>query len=426
MLWSGLLIHLTGGRIETHFHIFGSLAFLAFYRDWRVLATATAIVVADHLLRGIFWPYSVYGVASAGIWRTFEHGFWVIFEDIFLAVSIRQTLQQSRAIAINQARLEQRHFSEIEAKNRDLEQAYERLKSTNARLLVQVNKVESVHQQLMEASRRSGMAEIATGVLHNVGNVLNSVNVSTGLVMERLRRSPVDQLARVSGMIEQHRANLGQFVTQDAKGRQIPDFLKLLSGNLTAERADILEEVEDLASKVDHIKTIVAAQHSYAGVAGVIEPTDLSVLLDDGLKINMTAFLERHRVQVEYEYADLPPLLIDKQKVLQIVVNLVKNAKGKQCSTRAAEDLASSMLAKPDLPATTVFKSSFKIPAPAFPQKILLRYLLMGLRPRKPDTVSGYIVVLTPPRKMGGSLRAYSDGPGTERDLYSRIAPSTC
>src|SRR3954470_15357079 len=82
MMTSALLIHLTGGRIETHFHVFGSLAFLAFYRDWRVLITATIVVVLDHLLRGIFWPQSVYGVLSAPWWRSFEHGGWVVFEDV--------------------------------------------------------------------------------------------------------------------------------------------------------------------------------------------------------------------------------------------------------------------------------------------------------------------------------------------------------
>src|SRR5947209_7317320 len=89
MLFSSLLIHLTGGRIETHFHVFGSLAFLAFYRDWKVLIPATIVVALDHFLRGIFWPYSVYGVLTATPWRSLEHAGWVVFEDIFLIASCR-------------------------------------------------------------------------------------------------------------------------------------------------------------------------------------------------------------------------------------------------------------------------------------------------------------------------------------------------
>jgi len=100
MLMSALLIHLTGGRIETHFHVFGSLAFLACYRDWRVLVSATIVVVLDHLIRGLVWPFSVYGVLAAPIWRSFEHGGWVIFEDVFLIVAIRHSVAEMKSMAV--------------------------------------------------------------------------------------------------------------------------------------------------------------------------------------------------------------------------------------------------------------------------------------------------------------------------------------
>jgi two-component system sensor histidine kinase/response regulator len=106
MLFSGLLIHLTGGRIESHFHIFGSLAFLAFYRDWRVLIPATVVVALDHLLRGIFFPYSVYGVLTASPWRSLEHAAWVLFEDFFLVISCLSGVREMRLIAVRQVELE--------------------------------------------------------------------------------------------------------------------------------------------------------------------------------------------------------------------------------------------------------------------------------------------------------------------------------
>ena len=99
MFFSILLIHVTGGRIETHFHVFGSLAFLAFYRDWRVLAIATIITALDHLIRGSLWPQSVYGVLSATPWRALEHAAWVVFEDVFLLLSMAAALRELRAIA---------------------------------------------------------------------------------------------------------------------------------------------------------------------------------------------------------------------------------------------------------------------------------------------------------------------------------------
>lgn len=142
MLMSSLLIQISGGRIETHFHVFGSLAFLAFYRDWRVFIPATLVVGLDHLIRGIYWPQSVYGVLFATPWRSLEHAAWVVFEDIFLIVSCKHSLQEMRDIAMRRAELEaanrriertveerteelRRALGELEDKNRQLERSGE-------------------------------------------------------------------------------------------------------------------------------------------------------------------------------------------------------------------------------------------------------------------------------------------------------------
>ena len=117
MLMGALLIHLTGGRIETHFHVFGSLAFLAFYRDWRVLIPATVVVAVDHLLRGIFWPQSVYGVLVASQWRWLEHAAWVLFEDVFLVVSCRRSTAEMKDTAERTAALEQEVKTRQQAEN---------------------------------------------------------------------------------------------------------------------------------------------------------------------------------------------------------------------------------------------------------------------------------------------------------------------
>ncbi len=106
LLMSALLIHVSDGRIATHFHIFGSLAFLAFYRDWRVLVSATIVTAVDHLVRGLFWPQSMYGLASAAPWLTVEHAGWVLFTDTFLLVSCRQSLQEMSQVSLRQAQLE--------------------------------------------------------------------------------------------------------------------------------------------------------------------------------------------------------------------------------------------------------------------------------------------------------------------------------
>lgn len=106
MLWSALLIHLTGGRIETHFHVFGSLAFIAFYRDWKLLPLATVVVAAEHLTRGLLWPESVYGVANPEWWRFLEHALWVVFEDVVLVMACFRAIEEMQQIAGGRAEVE--------------------------------------------------------------------------------------------------------------------------------------------------------------------------------------------------------------------------------------------------------------------------------------------------------------------------------
>jgi PAS domain S-box-containing protein len=147
MLMGALLIHLTGGRIETHFHVFGSLAFLSFYRDWRVLVPATIVVAADHLLRGIFWPLSVYGVLAASEWRWLEHAGWVIFEVTFLFIAIRHSIGEMLGIAERTAEIESlnegleahvaNRTAQLVAANRELEREVTERKLFEAELAEQ-------------------------------------------------------------------------------------------------------------------------------------------------------------------------------------------------------------------------------------------------------------------------------------------------
>src|SRR6202789_2012642 len=144
MLMSALLIHLTGGRIETHFHMFCSLAILAFYRDWRVLISASAVVYADHIIRGIFWPESVYGVLYASIWRSLEHAGWVMFEVTFLIIAIRKSMSEMFLVAERQAKLEflkesieqtvTERTADLTRENMERRQAEERLRKSQSQL----------------------------------------------------------------------------------------------------------------------------------------------------------------------------------------------------------------------------------------------------------------------------------------------------
>jgi PAS domain-containing protein len=140
MLMSALLIHITGGRIETHFHVFGSLALLAFYRDWRILITAAIIVYIDHAVRGFYWPQSVYGVLNVSPWRALEHAWWVGFEVAFLTVAIRQSIREMYLIGERQAELhsvnsELKSLNEaLQAENAERKEAEETLRRSKAYL----------------------------------------------------------------------------------------------------------------------------------------------------------------------------------------------------------------------------------------------------------------------------------------------------
>jgi two-component system sensor histidine kinase/response regulator len=125
IVYSGLLIHITGGRIETHFHVFGSLAILAAYRDWTVLVPATLVTAADHFVRGLYWPESVFGVTAASPWRTLEHAGWVVFEDLFLYLTIRQSVADMQATALQTARLEHSH-EELQRSSQQLADSFKK------------------------------------------------------------------------------------------------------------------------------------------------------------------------------------------------------------------------------------------------------------------------------------------------------------
>jgi signal transduction histidine kinase len=184
----------------------------------------------------------------------------------------------------------------------------------------------TAQQRLIELSRAAGMAEIATGVLHNVGNVLNSVNVSTSLVAGKIRESRVDNLVALTHILEQHSGDLPQFLTTDPKGQRVIPYLVKLGEHFQSERNGWLEELELLCAHVGHIKQIVATQQNYAKVSGLVENICLSDLVEDALQI-LGPGLVRHRITVERDFETLPTITADKHQILQILLNLLRNAK---------------------------------------------------------------------------------------------------
>ena len=182
------------------------------------------------------------------------------------------------------------------------------------------------HQRVAEASRLAGMAEIATGVLHNVGNVLNSVNVAAIVVNDRLKNLRISGLTKAVHLMSEHEKDLGAFLTNDPKGLQLPGFLKALSTHLNEEQVLLLAELEELTKNVGHIKEIVAMQQNYAKVSGVTELISPDQLVTDCLSIRAASFT-RHGIEVIRDVAECPRVAVDRHKALQILINLLGNAK---------------------------------------------------------------------------------------------------
>lgn len=267
--------------------------------------------------------------------------------------------------------------------------------------------LETLHTQLLETSRHAGMAEVATGVLHNVGNVLNSVNVSATLVADSARKSKVRSLGRVVSLLDHHAVDLGTFLTSDPQGRNLPNYLRELNERLVREQADVLAEVESLRQNIDHIKDIVSMQQDYARVSGVAEVILVTDLVEDSLRMNSAA-LARHGVTVEREYQEVPPICIDKHKALQILVNIIRNAKyacdeagrpDKRVAVRVARGAGRIRI--------TVADNGVGIP----PEN-LTRIFNHGFTTRKDGHGFGLHSGALAARELGGSLSVCSDGVG--------------
>jgi signal transduction histidine kinase len=268
MLWSALLIHLTGGRIETHFHVFGSLAFLAFYRDWKVLIPATLVVVGDHFLRGLYWPESVYGTANPESWRFLEHAFWVFFEDAFLTVAIVQSVQEMREMA--------RRRAEIESASAGFDM-----------------KLRETQDLLTRAAKVAAMGQLAAGVAHEINNPLAYVGSNCSYAIDELQRA------------------LAPSCSEDARR----------AGLLRATEAlqEACQGSERVGVIVQDLKTLSRSD------SGARAPIDLVKIIESSIKIASNQI--RHRAELVKEIEpDLPWILGSASHLGQVFLNLLINA----------------------------------------------------------------------------------------------------
>jgi two-component system, NtrC family, sensor histidine kinase HydH len=268
MLWSALLIHLSGGRIETHFHVFGSLAFLAFYRDIRVLVVATVVVAADHYLRGLLWPDSVYGITNPEWWRFLEHAFWVVFEDIVLVFGCIEAAKEMRLVALRRAQAELSSERE-NAKSIELDRAMQELQSSQ--------------HALVRAEKLAAVGQLAASVGHELRNPLATIRNASKYIGKRLA---------------------GPNPAANANDPKIPQFITLMEREVTA-CTKIISDLLDFARER----------------APVPEPCPLRPLVEDAISI-----VPESTVRIVNAVPDdLPVPTIDKDLFRQVLTNLIQN-----------------------------------------------------------------------------------------------------
>jgi PAS domain S-box-containing protein len=266
---------------------------------------------------------------------------------------------------------------------------------------------DEIQSQLVDASRQAGMAEIATGILHNVGNVLNSVNVSADLVMTKLAESRVTQLSKVAGLLDEYKADIGAFMTSDPKGLRIPGYIAQLADVLVEERDALQDELESLCENIEHIKEIVQVQQAYARRSGTEQELNMSEVVEMALKINESA-ITRHTVDVVREYGDIVTVVTDKHKVTQILINLITNAKNAISEFNGDKRTMTVRIRHADEHVCIAVQDS----GMGIEQKNLTSIFTHGFTTREAGHGFGLHSSANAAVELGGSLSVSSDGPG--------------
>ncbi|WP_224366436.1 trifunctional serine/threonine-protein kinase/ATP-binding protein/sensor histidine kinase [Hyalangium versicolor] len=234
-------------------------------------------------------------------------------------LAVLDHIASQAAISIENARL----YAEVQRARAELRRANEELEQ---RVEERTRELRQAQGKLVDTARAVGMAEVASNVLHNVGNVLTSAVINLEVMHQALDSSKVARLKQTTDLLREHRAELASFLAPGSRGDHLPEYLVALSEGLMQEQQRLLEDMETMGRHIEHIRAIVQVQQMYARTPLMEEECDLAQLVDDALRIQ-TAALKRHGVDIQVQLSPVPKLMVDKHKVLQILINLITNAK---------------------------------------------------------------------------------------------------
>lgn len=278
--------------------------------------------------------------------------------------------------------------------------------------------LEKIHEQLVESSRQAGMAEIATGILHNVGNVLNSVGIASTCVADSLKKSKATNLAKVVTLLRAHEGNLGTFLTSDPKGKRLPDYLAQLSEHLVAEQETALKELAQLQKNIEHIKEIVSLQQGTAKGSGGVETLQVADLLEDTLRMASGGVPYRD-IEVISQFEAGAVITVERHKTLQILTNLVRNAKQACDEKRGTEKRLTLRV--------TQGKNRVQIAViddgVGISPENLMRVFARGFTTKKDGHGYGLHSAAAAAKEMGGALTVHSDGVGHGATFTLELPP---
>jgi len=306
--------------------------------------------------------------------------------------------------------------NELEASRVQILQKNQELEVTNTSLHIEMDQrkkaeaeKEKLYQQLMNASRQAGMADVASSVLHNVGNVLNSINVSTDTLIKTLKKPMVGDVCRIAALFNEHQDNLQSFLTADPKGKQIPSYLGLVAESLSGSHQTIQQELDSLVKKVDHIKQVVMSQQDIARAGSIREPASVEDMMEQALVMAMPE-PEKYRIQVVREYSPIPTIMTDRHQVLQVLVNLITNAKNAMVEHSEGTHRLTLRLGVP--PGSAFARLEVIDTGEGIKAENLPKLFAQGFTTRKAGHGLGLHSSAIVAKNLGGALQAESAGEG--------------